>query len=101
MKNYYALVVDGRIKNFDDIYEGAVPGVIGNKTKLSEELSEICDINEWRRDEKSIIGKSVSTELKISFIPDQDGSVRMLNIENIEEEKLDLICSQYKLSTLN
>lgn len=100
MKKYFVLVKNGKIKDFDDIYDGCVPAVIGSKSDLEVLIGMEFSINSWEQEGEKWAGKKSESSLSVTLDIDPDGNVRLLTIANASPEEVERFCHEQGLTIL-
>lgn len=98
----YVLVRSETIRDFDDIYEGAVPEVISSQEELKKELIERFEIKDWEIDDRNrTTGYKSDGSVRVEFHVGDTGNVKMLTIIDGPKEIVEKLRSDLDLKILD
>ena len=101
MSRYFVFVKKGKIRDFDDIYEGMVPEVISSADQLKSILGEKLNLNRWEiLENRKLIGKSSTENIEVTIDAIGEKEARMITANGISQLVADELMSQLDLSEL-
>ena len=101
MSRYFVFVKKGKIRDFDDIYEGMVPEVISSADQLKSILGEKLNLNQWEiLENRKLIGKNSTENIEVTIDAIGEKESRMITAKGISQLVADELMSQLDLSEL-
>lgn len=101
MSRYFVFVKKGKIRDFDDIYEGMVPEAISSADQLKSILGEKLNLNRWEiLENRKLIGKSSTENIEVTIDAIGEKEARMITANGISQLVADELMSQLDLSEL-
>ena len=101
MSQHYVFVKKGKIRDFDDIYEGMVPDPIMSSDELKELLSSEFKIGEWEIFEnRKLIGKNTEKHIEVTIDAIGPKTVRMITVNGISKKSAASLAEKLDLSEL-
>ena len=99
MSQHYAFVKKGKIRDFDDIYEGMIPDPIMSSDDLKELLVNEFQISEWEIFEnRKLIGKNSDKHIEVTIDAVGKNSARMITVNGISNESAISLVEKLDLS---
>jgi hypothetical protein len=94
------ILVRGKARDFDDIYEGTKLEVIAKCEELLPKLSDAFGICDWQRtSERRMVGSSKIASRTAELMLNKD-DVIMLTINGVEQDEIDQFSKEMRLSIL-
>ncbi len=101
MSQYYVFVKKGKIRDFDDIYEGMIPDPIMSSDDLKNMLSNEFQISGWEiLENRKLIGKNSEKQIEITIDAVGAKTARMITVIGIGKESADSLAEKLDLSEL-
>ncbi|MGF1766975.1 hypothetical protein L4D06_06265 [Enterovibrio makurazakiensis] len=101
MSQHYVFVKKGKIRDFDDIYEGMIPDPIMSSDDMKSLLSNEFQIDAWEIFEKrKLIGKNSAKHIEVTIDAVGDKTARMITINGIDKESAISFAEKLDLSEL-
>ncbi len=101
MSQHFIFVKKGKIRDFDDIYEGMVPDVISSASDLKDMLGKEFHITNWTVFEnRKLVGKSSVQRVEVTIDATVGKDARMITVNGIDQAAANSLASQLDLNEL-
>lgn len=101
MSNHFVFVKKGKIREFDDIYEGMVPDVISSGNDLKKLLGKRFYITSWSvLESRKLVGKSSNQLIEVTIDATEEKDARMITISGISQSAANALEMQFGLKAL-
>lgn len=101
MSQHYVFVKKGKIRDFDDIYEGMIPEPILSANDLKKFLSNEFELSHWGIFEnRKLVGKNPEKHIEVTIDAVGEKSARMVTVNGIGQKAADALAAKLDLSEL-